>query len=83
MKKNNNKKRKAYFNAIMWILLFTVPPPIIGYLFQGPKIFSSFSYYLTYTSIGYAYGLGFGLGNSLIGNIPKNLTGQKIPKGQI
>ena len=80
MKKNNNKKRKAYFNAIMWILLFTVPPPIIGYLFQGPKIFSSFSYYFTYTSIGYAYGIGFGLGNSLIGRYTKKLDWAKNPK---
>jgi len=80
MKIFKNKKRKAYFNTIMWILLFTVPPPIIGYLFQGPKIFSSFSYYLTYTSIGYAYGIGFGLGNSLIGIYTKKLDWAKNPK---
>jgi len=80
MKNSNNKKRKTYLNAIMWILLFTVPPPIIGYLFKGPQIFSSFSYYFTYTSIGYAYGLGFGLGNSLIGIYTKKLDWAKNPQ---
>jgi two-component system LytT family sensor kinase len=80
MNKNNNKKRKAYFNTIMWILLFGITPPIIGYLFRGPKIFSSFSYYLTYTSIGYAYGIGFGLGNWLIGRYAKKLDWTKNPK---
>jgi hypothetical protein len=80
MKKNNNKNRKAYFKTIMWILFFIVPPPIIGYLFKGPQIFSSFSYYLTYTSIGYAYGIGFGLGNWLIGRYTKKLDWTKNPK---
>ena len=64
----------------MWILFFVVTPPFIGYLFRGPKIFSSFSYYLTYTSIGYAYGIAFGLGNWLIGRYTKKLDWAKNPK---
>jgi Histidine kinase len=80
MKKSNNKKRKAYFNTIMWILFFVVTPPIVGYLFRGPKIFSSISYYLTNTSIGYAYGIAFGLGNWLIGRYTKKLDWAKNPK---
>ncbi len=77
---NKNKKRKAYFNTIMWMLFFTVTPPVVGYLFRGPKIFSSFSYYITYTSIGYAYGIAFGLGNWLIGRYTKKFDWAKNPK---
>jgi hypothetical protein len=64
----------------LWVLIFIVTPPIIGYLLQGPKIFSSFSYYFTYTSIGYAYGIAFGLGNWLIGRYTKNLDWAGNPK---
>ena len=80
MEKGYNKKRKSYLKTILWILFFIVTPPIIGYLFKGPKIFSSFSYYLTYTSIGYAYGFAFGLGNWLIGLYTKKLDWTKNPK---
>jgi len=78
--KFKNKKRKAFFNPIMWILLFTVTPPIIGYLFKGPQIFSSVSYYFTQTSIGYAYGIAFGIGNFGIGKYFKKLDWAKNPK---
>jgi sensor histidine kinase YesM len=77
---NKNKKRKAYFTTIMWMLFFIVTPPVVGYLFKGPKIFSSFSYYITYTSIGYAYGIAFGLGNWLIGRYTKKFDWAKNPK---
>lgn len=80
MKKNNSKKGKASFKTIMWMLFFTVTPPVVGYLFKGPKIFSSFSYYITYTSIGYAYGLFFAGGNSLIGKYTEKLDWTKNPK---
>ena len=80
MGKINSKKGKAYFNAIMWIIFFTVTPPVVGYLFKGPKIFSSFSYYITQTSIGYAYGIAFGLGNWLIGRYTKKFDWTKNPK---
>jgi hypothetical protein len=77
---NKNKKRKAYFTTIMWMLFFIVTPPVVGYLFKGPKIFSSFSYYITYTSIGYAYGIAFGLGNWSIGRYTKKFDWAKNPK---
>jgi two-component system LytT family sensor kinase len=80
MIKNNSKKGKAHFSTIMWMLFFIVTPPVIGYLFKGPKIFSSFSYYITYTSIGYAYGIAFGLGNWLIGRYTKKFDWAKNPK---
>jgi hypothetical protein len=80
MIKNNSKKGKAHFSTIMWLLFFLVLPPVIGYLFKGPKIFSSFSYYITYTSIGYAYGIAFGVGNRLIGKYTEKLDWTKNPK---
>jgi hypothetical protein len=80
MKNFENIKRKTYHTTIMWSLFIIVTPPIIGYLIQGPKIFSSFSYFFYYTSIGYAYGIGFGLGNSIIGIYTKKLDWAKNPK---
>jgi hypothetical protein len=65
---------------VIWIILIIVIPPIAGYLFQGPKIFSSISYYFTYTSIGYAYGIIFASGNSLIGKYFEKLDWAKNPK---
>jgi len=65
---------------IIWIIFIIILPPFIGYLFQGPKIFSSVSYYFTYTSIGYAYGIVFASGNSLIGKYFEKLDWAKNPK---
>lgn len=80
MKIFNNKKSKVYFTNIMWVLFIAVTPAVIGYLIKGPKIFSSFSYYFTYTSIGYAYGTVFPIGNMLIGKYFKKLDWAKNPK---
>jgi hypothetical protein len=80
MIKSNNKKRKVWLNTIMLIILFIGTPNLIGYLFQGAKLFSSFSYYFTYASIGYAYGIAFGLGNPLIGRYTEKLDWAKNPK---
>jgi hypothetical protein len=65
---------------LIWIIFIIVIPPIVGYLFQGPKIFSSISYYFTYTSIGYAYGIVFAFGNSVIGKYFEKLDWAKNPK---
>jgi sensor histidine kinase YesM len=80
MKKSLNKKRKPYLETILWILFIAVTPAIIGYIIKGPKIFSSFSYYFTFTSIGYAYGTVFPIGNMLIGKYFKKLDWAKNPK---
>jgi sensor histidine kinase YesM len=74
------KKSKSKRWVIIWTVFFIVTPPIFGYVFQGPKIFSSLSYYFTYTSIGYAYGISFGLGNSLLGRYFSKLDWTKNPK---
>jgi sensor histidine kinase YesM len=79
MKIFKNKKRKAYFNLI-WILFFLITPTIIGYLWKGPQIFSSVSYYFTQTSIGYAYGIAYGIGNLVIGRYFEKLDWSKNPK---
>jgi sensor histidine kinase YesM len=80
MKNFKNKKRKAYFNIIMWNLFLIVVANIIAFLFQGPKLFSSFSYYITYASLAYAYGFFFPWGNKLIGKYTENLEWSKNPQ---
>jgi sensor histidine kinase YesM len=64
----------------MWILFFLVTPTIIGYLWKGPQIFSSVSYYFTQTSIGYAYGISYVIGNFVIGKYFEKLDWAKNPK---
>lgn len=66
--------------TLIWILFFLISPPIVGYLIKGPQIFSSVSYYFTQTSIGYAYGIVWPIGNSLIGKYFKKLDWAKNPK---
>ena len=77
---NRNKKRKAYFTTIMWILFIILIPNILGLLFQGSKLFSSFSHYISYTSLGYTYGFAFGFGNRFIGSYTGKLDWTKNPK---
>jgi hypothetical protein len=80
MTEDKNKKRKVFNSITFWVLFFLVTPPIIGYLFKGPQIFSSFTYYITQTSIGYAYGIAFGLGNIFLGKFIGKLDWTKNPK---
>jgi len=62
-----NKKRKAYLNAIIWILFIFGSSTMIAFSFQGTKLFSSLLYYLKFTSFGWGLGFAFWLGHSLIG----------------
>jgi len=80
MEKNNNKKKKSCLNFILWNLLFIVVANIVAFLFRGPELFSSFSYYIKYASIAYAYGFFFPWGNKLIGKYTENLDWSKNPK---
>lgn len=80
---SKSKKRNPFWNkkwTIFWIIAFLITPPILGYLWKGPQIFSSVSYYFTQTSIGYAYGIIFPIGNSLIGKYFDKLDWTKNPK---
>ncbi len=72
-----NKSKKG---IVFWIISIIVLTPVIGYLIQGPKIFSSVSYYFTYASIGYAYGIIMPIGNTLIGKYFEKLDWSKNPK---
>ena len=67
MNKTKNQKRKAYLDIIIWILLMFAFSTIIALSFQGTKLFSSFLYYLKYTSIGWGLGIAFWGGHKLIG----------------
>jgi sensor histidine kinase YesM len=81
MNKNNNIKRKAILKTIMWILFIIVIANIIGFLFQGSKLFSSFSYYIKYALFGGAYGIAFSWGNRLISKYTtENLDWTKNPQ---
>ena len=64
----------------MWILFIIVVANIMAFLFQGPELFSSFSYYMKYASLAYAYGLFFPWGNKLIGKYTESLDWSKNPK---
>jgi len=66
--------------TLFWIIFFLITPPIVGYLIKGRQIFSSVSYYFTQTSIGYAYGIIFPIGNSIIGKYFEKLDWSKNPK---
>jgi sensor histidine kinase YesM len=80
MKTLKNKKRKAYLNIGMWILFIIAMATFIAFLFRGPKLFSSFSYFITYSSLAYAYGFAFAGGNSLIGSYIEKFDWIKNPK---
>jgi sensor histidine kinase YesM len=80
MKINNNKKKKSCLNIILWNLFFIVAANIVAFLFQGPELFSSFSYYISYASLAYAYAFFFPWGNKLIGKYTENLDWSKNPK---
>lgn len=66
MKCNNKKK---IFKHVMFSISFAiVTASIIGYLFQGANIFSSFSFYIKYTGYGYSLFFAFWLGHLAIGH---------------
>jgi sensor histidine kinase YesM len=60
-------KRANHFNKIATIIFIVVISTLIAFFFQGPKLFSSFIYYLKFSSYGYALGFSFWLGHLAIG----------------
>jgi sensor histidine kinase YesM len=74
MKKIKNINLKAILTNIMWILFIIAVSTIISFFIHGPKLFSSLSYYLEYTPLGFAYGFAFMVGNKIISNFTKKLN---------
>ena len=64
---NNIVKKTKHYNTIASIIFIVGTSTLIAFFFQGPKLFSSFIYYLKFSSYGYALGFGFWLGHSAIG----------------
>jgi len=60
-------KKQIYKHVIFSISFVIVTASIVGYMFQGTKIFSSFPYYIKYTGYGYALFFTFWLGHWAIG----------------
>lgn len=63
------KNNKQIFKHIIFSISFAiVTASIVGYLFQGEKIFSSFPFYIKYTGYGYSLFFTFWLGHLAIGH---------------
>jgi two-component system, LytTR family, sensor kinase len=76
-----NKKWTINTHINLSIIFIVAVSTIMGFVFQGPKLFSSFSYYIKYTSFGYALGFAFWLGHWAIGTYTeKKLNWTKNPK---
>ena len=74
-------KKVKHFDKIATIIFIVGSSTLIAYFFNGPKLFSSFFYYLKYSSYGFAYGFSFWLGHSAIGRFTaKKLDWTKNPK---
>ncbi|MBN2519807.1 MAG: sensor histidine kinase [Bacteroidales bacterium] len=79
--KFKNKKRESYFNIIASIIFIVGTSTLISYFFNGPKLFSSFFYYIKFSSFGFALGFTFWLGHTAIGKFTeKKLDWAKNPK---
>jgi sensor histidine kinase YesM len=75
---NHIKKKKEIIISIVFIL---VSATIVGLLIQGVHIFSSFHFFIKYTSIGWALAFAGWLGNSSIDYFTsKKLDWKKNPK---
>lgn len=77
MIKFNNKKRASQFNFIVSIVLILVFPILVSFLIHGAKLFSSFSYFMDFTPLGWAYGFAFALGHKLISIYTEKLDWNK------
>lgn len=61
-------KKQIYKHVLLSISFALVTATIVGYLFQGSKIFSSFPFYIKYTGYGYSLFFTFWLGHLAIGH---------------
>lgn len=62
-------KKQIYKHVLFSISFAIVVASIVGYAFQGAKIFSSFPFYIKYTGYGYSLFLTFWLGHLAIGHL--------------
>jgi len=77
MKKLKNLSRKVILDYLMWTLFIIAVSTVIGFFIHGTKLFSSLSYYLEYTPLGFAYGFAFMFGNKAISNYTTKLNWKK------
>ena len=71
-------KKKKYIHIILSVIFIIGTATLISYFFEGPRLFTSFSHYLSTASFGYMLGFSFWLGHWYIGSfISKNLDWTK------
>jgi len=68
MRNFNNKQKGTPSGIIKSIVFIIAVSTMFGFIFQGLKLFSSFTYYLKFTSFGLELGFCFWLGHWAIGN---------------
>jgi sensor histidine kinase YesM len=56
-------QRPVYIRIIVWTIFIIATSTMFGFSIKGSNLFSSFAYYLKYTSYGLAYGFSFWLGH--------------------
>ena len=81
MERHNIYGKNIYRHIIKSVLFIFVTSTIAGLIFHGLHIFSSFPYYMKYTSFGWAIGFTFLGGHTIIGYYTeKKLDWTKNPK---
>lgn len=80
MERHSIYGRYIHRHIIKSVLFIFVASTIAGLIFHGLHIFSSFPYYLKYTSFGWAIGFTFLAGHGIIGYYTEKLDWTKNPK---
>lgn len=66
IKINKKIKRREYIDIVAGTIGIVLISTIIAFFIHGFKLFSSFSFYIEYAGLGFAYGFAFGIGHKLI-----------------
>jgi sensor histidine kinase YesM len=72
MKNIADTKKGTPFNIVMSIVFIIGTSTMFGFIFQGSQLFSSFTYYIKFTSYGLGLGFSFWLGHWAIDTYTKN-----------
>lgn len=75
--KNFKNNKKAIIEITISIIGIIAVSTLIGFFIHGSELFSSLYNYFESTSLGCAYGFGFGIGHKLIGNYTEKLNWTK------